>query len=137
MRLVEPNYDGTPHWHFAVFMEEKYRYRAREIYRSYALAVDGNEPGAKKRRFDTKAVDQRKATATGYLAKYISKNIDGFGVGHHLYGNDGTSSAKRVEAWASTQNIRQFQKNGDPPVTIWRQLRKLKETHDRASSKSR
>ena len=102
MRLVEPNYDGTPHWHFAVFMEEKYRYRAREIYRSYVLAVDGNEPGAKKRRFDTKAVDWKKSTATGYLAKYISKNIDGFGVGHHLYGNDATSSVKRVKAWAST-----------------------------------
>jgi hypothetical protein len=57
MRVVELNHDGTPHWHFAVSMEDKYRYRAREINRSYAQAVDGNEPGAKKRRFDTKAVD--------------------------------------------------------------------------------
>jgi hypothetical protein len=125
MRVVEPNHDGTPHWHFAVFMEERHRYRAREIYRSYALAVDGDEKGAKERRFDTKAVDWKKGTATGYLAKYISKNIDGFGVGDDLYGNDATSSAKRVETWASTWNIRQFQQVGGPPVTVWRQLRKL------------
>jgi hypothetical protein len=125
MRVVEPNHDGTPHWHFAVFMEEKHRYRAREIYWSYALAVDGDEKGAKERRFDAKKLDWKRGTAAGYLAKYISKNIDGFGVGDDLYGNDATSSAKRVETWASTWNIRQFQQVGGPPVTVWRQLRKL------------
>ena len=126
-RVVEPNHDGTPHWHMVVFMEKKHREQVREIIRTYALKVDGDEPGAAKRRFDAKALDWKKGTAAAYLAKYIAKNIDGFGVGDDLYGNEATSSAKRVETWASTWNIRQFQQIGGPPVTVWRQLRKLRD----------
>ena len=106
-------------------MEKKHRDQAREIMRSYALSVDGSEPSATKHRFKAMAIDWKKGSATGYLAKYICKNIDGFGVGDDLYGNDATVSAKRVETWASTWGIRQFQQIGGPPVTVWRQLRKL------------
>lgn len=98
MRVAEPNHDGTPHWHFAVFMKKEYQQRAREIMRHYALQVDGNEKGAKEKRFDAKTIDWTKGSAAGYLAKYISKNIDGFAVGDDLYGNDAMSSAKRVDA---------------------------------------
>ncbi len=125
IRVVEPNHDGTPHWHLLIFMEPAIRNAVRSIFSDYALSVDGNEAGAKKHRFTAVAIDSNKGSAAGYVAKYVAKNIDGEDLDKDLYGNDAKQAAKGIDAWASTYNIRQFQFIGSPSVTVWRELRRL------------
>ncbi|WP_347331825.1 replication endonuclease [Marinimicrobium locisalis] len=128
MRVTEPHHDGTPHWHLLLFIPANQAAQATEILRHYALAEDGDEPGAALRRFTAETIDPKKGSATGYIAKYISKNIDGLGIDADSYGRDAKESAIRIEAWASVWGIRQFQQIGGPSVTVWRELRRLDST---------
>ena len=124
-RIAEPHHDGTPHWHLLLFLCPEHVARVRETLRHYALQVDSEEAGAQEHRFRVEAIDWSRGTATGYVAKYVSKNIDGYAIDCDLYGRDAKDSAFRIEAWASCWGIRQFQQIGGPSVTIWRELRRL------------
>lgn len=123
-RVAEPHNDGTPHWHLLVFTNKDNMQQVRDIFSHYALEEDGNEEGAKEHRFTFKPIDKTKGSAIGYIAKYISKNIDGYAIDKDENGLDAKNSADRVTAWASTWGIRQFQQFGGVPVTIWRELRR-------------
>jgi hypothetical protein len=125
MRVVEPHHDGTPHWHLLLFIPAGYVDTAVKIFRSYALQEDGSERGAHKHRLKVERIDPAKGSATGYIAKYVAKNIDGVGIDTDNYGRDAIVSACRIEAWASTWRIRQFQQIGGPPITVWRELRRI------------
>ncbi|MGP7732879.1 replication endonuclease [Oceanimonas smirnovii] len=128
-RVVEPHHDGTPHWHLLVFVHPSQRRLLRSVLRQYAIEHDREELGKKgyRARFDWKEIKSELGSATGYIAKYISKNIDGFKMDWDEESQeDAATSATAVGAWASLWNIRQFQQIGGPSVEVWRQLRRLR-----------
>ncbi|WP_346351020.1 replication endonuclease [Oceanimonas sp. AH20CE76] len=128
-RVVEPHHDGTPHWHMLLFVRPEQRRLLRWVLRKYACEHDKDELARSyKPRFDWVAIDPTKGSATGYIAKYIAKNIDGFSVGiDEETGTAAEETATNVAAWASRWNVRQFQQIGGPSVTVWRELRRLRE----------
>lgn len=134
-RIAEPHGDGCPHWHLILF----YRTPAElavlwSVIRAYALAEDGDEAGAAQHRAKFERIDFERGSAVGYVIKYIAKNIDGFRVGEwkidgDLLGDESLNLSPRVEAWAATWRIRQFQQIGGPPVGLWRELRRVPREH--------
>ncbi len=127
-RIAEPHADACPHWHILLYMPEAQKIKVRNILKSYALHEDGTELGANKHRFTVEAIDPKKGSATGYIAKYIAKNIDGFcmeGENDDETGKPINETAQRVRAWASIWGIRQFQQIGGSSITVWRELRRL------------
>lgn len=137
-RVAEPHHDGCPHWHALLWAKPGQLWRAVRIIKRAWLKHEGDEPGARRHR--CKAVIMRAGGASGYIAKYIAKNIDDAGAvaseGHKDDDYSGAveqpaqadafgGTAQRVEAWASAWGIRQFQAIGQPPVTVWRELRRI------------
>lgn len=129
VRISEPQHDGTPHWHMLIFVRPEHKARLIEIMRHYALEHDGDERGAKKARFEVEEIDPKKGSAVGYVIKYIAKNISGQGVGldYESNGEDAASTVERVTTWARLWGIRQFQFSEHCPVTISRELRKIRQ----------
>ncbi|AKP35266.1 replication protein [Yersinia aleksiciae] len=128
-RVAEPHHDGTPHWHLLLFMKPQERRAITEIMRAYAVKTDRDELGKHtSARFTAKRLDPKKGSATAYIAKYISKNIDGYALDgelDHETGKPLKETARFAMAWSSRHRIRQYQPIGTPPVTVWRELRKL------------
>ena len=123
-RVAEPQHDATPHWHILLFTDAVHEAFIKDLFLYEALQDSPDEAGAKDKRCDFKTIDRAKGSGVGYMAKYISKNIDGKHIETDLNGLDGTTSADRVLAWASIHRIRQFQQFGGATVTCWRELRR-------------
>lgn len=138
-RVAEPHHDGCPHWHILLFMPKEHEQQITQTLKEYFIAEDLEElkgNNAKNIRFNAKHLSGQVNPKTGepysaasYIAKYISKNIDGFGFGDGIDYESGQTTvsegAERVRAWASCHGIRQFQQMGGAGVGIWRELRKL------------
>jgi len=128
LRTVEPHHDATPHWNVLLFYRPQDREAIRSAFRQHFLLSESpDEPGAAERRIKEIVLDANRGGATAYIAKYISKNVDGYRVGLDAEDadrrRDATETCVLVDAWASIHGIRQFQQFGEPPVTIWRELR--------------
>ncbi|EDP59460.1 putative phage gene [Vibrio sp. AND4] len=140
VRVAEPHHDGTPHWHLLIWVKPEEKKRVTEIFIDYATQEDKQELFINgefdhKPRCDVEEIDPEKGTATGYIAKYISKNIDGFAMDNEVSDETGHSvreMAKNVSAWKNRWNIRQFQFFGGAPVTTYRELRRFA-NNDKAS----
>lgn len=127
LRVAEPQHDGTPHWHILLFHDKPNFHKIQKICKFYNLQDSPDERGAANHRVDVVKIDPDRGTAAGYIAKYISKNIDGAHIDEDLYGNSAVEISERIDAWASIWGIRQFQSVGTPPISIWRELRKIKD----------
>lgn len=128
IRIAEPHHDATPHWHMLVFVKPEHKENLIKIMHRYALEHDGNERGAKESRFKIEEINPDKGSAVGYIIKYIAKNVDGKGVGldYESEGQDIATTVERVTAWSHLWGIRQFQFSEHCPVTIYRELRKIR-----------
>ena len=142
LRVAEPHHDATPHWHALIWAEDEAAALAiEEKVKDYWLSDDGDEPGAEEHRVKVKRMI--KGGAAGYVAKYIAKSVGNVALAEHMDVVNGqqiqldlgpTDPAnvketepghKRVDAWAATWGIRQFQTIGMPSVTVWRELRRV------------
>ncbi|UYL85544.1 replication protein [Acidovorax phage Alfacinha1] len=142
LRVAEPHHDATPHWHALVWAEhEEGAQQIEAAIRKYWLSDDGGERGAFENRVNVKRMV--KGGAAGYVAKYIAKSVGHLALAEHMdvvqgqqitmdFGEQGKPDVKetgvgyrRVDAWAATWGIRQFQTIGMPSVTVWRELRRV------------
>lgn len=117
---------GMPNTEALDFLNRK---RVRHKAAKALALIDINDKGtikAIKPRVAWELIDESKGGATAYVAKYISKNIDGHRVGIDEEAEEYIDTAVTgVAAWASRHRIRQFQQIGGPAVTVWRELRRL------------
>ena len=152
VRVAEPHHDGTPHWHLLLWVQPEKVELVTDIFVEYAIKEDRHELIDKNGkldyspRCDVGEIDPELGTATGYIAKYISKNIDGFAMDDDLAdatitinpetgkeeGRKAKDMAKNVSAWKSRWNIRQFQFFGGAPVTTYRELRRFANQNKKA-----
>ena len=134
LRVVEPHHDATPHWHAAIWYKNEADVHtiqaAIEAHFLHGEECDGGEVGAAENRLKFKLCDSR--GAVGYMLKYIIKNMRGLGIDGEQSDEAASLSSEagagRVEAWAATWRIRQFQQVGGHSVTVWRELRRVDES---------
>ncbi|MEI7268831.1 replication endonuclease [Pectobacterium versatile] len=130
-RMVEPNHDGTPHWHVLIWFRPEQAQSGLKILSDRYCAQDyqtiAHNPSV---RFKYLPIDPERGAAA-YCAAYVSKNIDGFGLGEDSEaGLAAVDGATRATAWARLYRIRQFQQFGCVGATAWRELRRLRQSPD-------
>jgi hypothetical protein len=134
-RVAEPHHDATPHWHMVLFVSPENQRLLRRVIRDMWVRDKEHRAEIRSRaafnaRYNCRFIRAGKGSATGYVAKYVSKNIDAAGaIGEEISDETGErveSGVERVGAWASIHGIRQFQQFGGPPVGLWRECRRVR-----------
>lgn len=136
VRVAEPHHDGCPHWHMLLWGSRNDLNLAYWIITAELMQSDWTNKNRWKRGVDRETIDRSRGSAVGYIAKYISKNLDGKTADGGNIGRDfetgqsATNTAVRVRAWSSLWGIRQFQFFGSIPAGLWRELRRLDKAVD-------
>lgn len=142
VRVAEAHKDACPHWHMMLWCEADQQELLDSVFKAYAMEVDQDElvndgaiffePGKKARskgvvfrtpRLEIKRMLPHLGHPTGYIIKYISKNIKAHD--DSKAPDDVLTYADRVNAWARTHRIRQFQFIGDAKITAWNEARRM------------
>ncbi|EBB5663310.1 replication endonuclease [Salmonella enterica subsp. enterica serovar Poona] len=131
MHVTESHHDGTPHWHGILFVRREQEATLRDVFEGYANAENcsAHRPGKppEQSQLMIKPVDKRMGSLTAYITKHICRNLEGCAPGGRdkETGRPWTELVRHSAAWASLWGIKQFQFTGGPPVSVWRELRKL------------
>ncbi|MBA4286402.1 MAG: hypothetical protein C0434_12830 [Xanthomonadaceae bacterium] len=140
-RFVQPHHDGCPHWHMLLYVAPDRRAELEALLTEWALTDDAHEPGALERRCVIELIDREKGSAVSYVARYIARAIDGRSLDAlsdtdddgHREETAPADAVERVTAWAYVWGVRLFQFVGTPPVTVWRELRRVREPDPKAA----
>lgn len=158
-RFCEPHHDGTIHYHLAVWFKEHEQKTVLDTFRNVMLMEKEN--GALKHRFNYLLADRKNGAKgmIGYFLPYISKNTNGRKLSSHdeissgnyesstVSGSDSpvinsagdskqsaVTPVDRVDTWKSSYRFRQFSQIGGPSVTVWREMRRIRNEFNKDSS---
>jgi hypothetical protein len=132
LRTVEPHADGCVHWNILFYSQSEHLDTVLSIFKEEAFRDSPDEKGAKQHRIKMTAVDPDKGDGFSYIIKYITK-MAGFedskgisGLNDKYSGASFQNAVQRVSVWSRVSGIRLFQFFGCPSVTVYRQLRTLR-----------
>lgn len=130
--VTEPQHDGTPHLHGALYVDEQWETTVWARLRHYFLdSWHPGEPGADEHRLDLQRVkNQNPGAVINYLAPYVGKAL-GVQDGHTEDGEEGqpdepdpNSYAVRTDAWRTACKIPAFSFSHEPAsITAYRTMR--------------
>lgn len=137
-KFIEPHHDGTVHYHLGLWYPDHVEQQLLRIFRDVMLRE--SEVGANEHRFNFTKADKSKGAKgmIGYFLPYISKNTSGRKLDGHDElspsvdsgsGNGGAVSSSpvdRVDTWKCDYRLRQFAQIGGPSVSIWREMRRIR-----------
>ncbi|MBJ9165089.1 replication endonuclease [Citrobacter farmeri] len=127
-RVVEPHYDGTPHWHIVIYMPRKDEERVVSTFKKYLSNIIDSP--SENRILTYKSV--KNEAILPYLIKFMASSIPG--VADEKAVDDVTGEllsrqAQKVKQWASLWRIRRFQHFGLPEIGTWRECRRIRSTN--------
>ncbi len=104
----------------------------QDVLRLAWLSEYSTEAGASEHRCKVIPINPEHGSATGYVAKYVSKNIDGAGdIGDAASDEapelNGRDNARRVARLGERSRHPAISTGGRPAVGMWRELRRLRE----------
>ena len=126
-KVLEVHHAATVHNHLAIYVRAKHVQRLINIFYDKALrGKDGKEAGALRHRLNWKIMTNA-GGMVNYMTKYISKGITGADFEDLQAGEASDKTLIRIMAHRSLWGLRQFAFYRSPSVTVWRELRRLRD----------